>query len=671
MKNKTQTKTLNPYQINALSDNQAELLIYGSIGEDWFSDESVTAKSIATQLQTLDVDIITVRINSYGGSVADGLAIFNSLCNHRATITVRIDGVAVSIASLIAMAGDKVEMAESALFMVHAPWGGASGNAQELRDYANVLDGFAKAMASGYQRKTGQTHDTIMDLLTNGADHWYTASEAKEFGFVDQIIDEEIAVAAGFNQSKFAPAGLQHVAASLSLNSSKGKNTMPQNQVKKTEKEIEAAALARENKRQTAISRVFSLHEGRDGISTLLNSCLLDSSITLEQAQNKLLNKLGEGAEPLAGDAWRGDGHAYPGDNSHHLQLLDAGVDALLLRSGVHVEDPHPAAADLRGVSALAMAKICLEHGGRSSRSMSPDQLVQASMTSSDFPLLLSNTAGKSLMTGYESEPSSHRDGWVRESEIEDYKIKSRNALSEAPTLLEVREGGEFKDGHLSEKAETFKLKTYGRILSLSRQMIINDDLEALTRLPQAFGASAARKEADIVYAILTGNPVMSDGIQLFHADHNNLRSGTTLSVVALGRARSAMRKQKGLQGIGFLNPVPRFLIVPASLESEAELLIASLVDPSKQNDVSNLRWIRNLTLVVDPRLDAASETGWYISANPNQTDTLEIAHLAGQRGVFVDSETSFASDTFRLKARLDFTAAAIDHVGLQHNPGV
>ncbi|RYF52821.1 MAG: Clp protease ClpP, partial [Comamonadaceae bacterium] len=117
----------------------AEILIYGDIGESWW-DETVSAKSFLQELNALDVDDITVRINSLGGSVPDGIAICNAMKRHKAKVTVEIDGIAYSIASLIAMGGDTINMASNALMMIHAPWTYAAGNSAELRELADQLD---------------------------------------------------------------------------------------------------------------------------------------------------------------------------------------------------------------------------------------------------------------------------------------------------------------------------------------------------------------------------------------------------------------------------------------------------------------------------------------------------------------------------------------------------
>lgn len=168
--------------------DQYDLMVYGDIGESWVA-ETVSAKNVAGQIQALDPNVkqINIRVNSFGGSVADGIAIHNALRQHPAKKHVVIDGVAMSIASLIAMAGDVVEVFESSVFMLHAPWASISGNAAKLREYADVLDTFAEAMVGAYTRKTGKDAEAIRALLTDGKDHYFTAQEAMDFKLADVV----------------------------------------------------------------------------------------------------------------------------------------------------------------------------------------------------------------------------------------------------------------------------------------------------------------------------------------------------------------------------------------------------------------------------------------------------------------------------------------------------
>lgn len=170
-----------------------ELLCYGDIGDSWFG-ESVTAKAVVEQLQAAEAAHILVRINSYGGSVTDGIAIYNALRAKAAggtKVSVRIEGVAASIASLIAMTGDTRQMYANTLLMIHAPWTIAMGNSAQMREMADVLDTYAKAMSTSYARATGRTAAEELARLTDGADHWFTAEEAQADGYATAVIDQD------------------------------------------------------------------------------------------------------------------------------------------------------------------------------------------------------------------------------------------------------------------------------------------------------------------------------------------------------------------------------------------------------------------------------------------------------------------------------------------------
>lgn len=177
--------------LNAASATEAELLVYGQIGASFWDDESVTAKSVVDQLAALPKSTknITVKINSFGGSLADGLAIYNALKSAKQTVRCVVDGVAMSAASLIAMAGDTVEMPATSIMMIHAPSSSCYGNAAEMRKAAAVLDKFADAMVSAYTSKSGKSEADIKALL-DGEDHFYTGAEAVAAGFADAIIGD-------------------------------------------------------------------------------------------------------------------------------------------------------------------------------------------------------------------------------------------------------------------------------------------------------------------------------------------------------------------------------------------------------------------------------------------------------------------------------------------------
>ena len=199
---------MNWYKIENKSD-KAEVWIYDSIGEDFWSGGGVTAKKFQEELSAIKKSQIDLHINSPGGAVFEGMAIYNLLKQHPANVTTYIDGIAASIASVIALAGNEVHMADNALFMVHNPSGMVMGTAADMRSLADVLDKIRSAMSVVYSKKSGKTDEEISALLD--AETWMTASEAMEAGFVDSVEDEmDLAACAKF-VPVMAKAGFKHI----------------------------------------------------------------------------------------------------------------------------------------------------------------------------------------------------------------------------------------------------------------------------------------------------------------------------------------------------------------------------------------------------------------------------------------------------------------------------
>lgn len=187
--------------------NSAELLLYGPISDTtWWGDE-VTPKQFADELKALgDISELTVRINSGGGDVFAGQAIYSLLKSHKAKVTVYIDGLAASIASVIAMAGDTVVMPRNAMMMIHNPWMIAIGNANDFRRLADDLDKIRESIIAAYQDKSGIDREELIGLLD--AETWLTADEALDYGLVDQI-DRQKQVAASLRSGILVVNGLQ------------------------------------------------------------------------------------------------------------------------------------------------------------------------------------------------------------------------------------------------------------------------------------------------------------------------------------------------------------------------------------------------------------------------------------------------------------------------------
>jgi hypothetical protein len=358
------------------------------------------------------------------------------------------------------------------------------------------------------------------------------------------------------------------------------------------------------------------------------------------------------------------------GGRDERITRRDAVANALLHRYSPTLFQLEDAARQYRGMTLLELARESLGNAGVNTRGLSRDEVATRALHStSDFPEILSAVTNKTLRQAYEAYPRTFML-FCRQVLATDFKAMHRVQLGEAPQLLEVGESGEFKRGTLGESKESYKVKTYGRVVAITRQTLINDDLDAFTRIPAMYGNSIAQLESDVVWGIITANPAMADGNALFHANHKNLAgTGAALAVDAVGAARAAMAKQTGLDKKTVLNVRPAFLIVPASLELKAEQLVAQNLVPAATASVVP-QSIRTLAPISEPRLDAASETAWYLAASPNQIDTIEYAYLEGQQGAYVETRNGFDVDGVEIKCRLDFGAKAIDWRGLYKNPG-
>jgi ATP-dependent Clp endopeptidase proteolytic subunit ClpP len=196
------------YSIKNKQD-KAEIWIYEEIGEDWFTGEGITAKSFQKDLAKITASQIDLHINSPGGVVFDGLTIYNLLKQHPAKITTYIDGLAASISSVIALAGDKVVMSENAHFMIHNPYGVAQGTAADMRKTADILDRLTDSAILAYTGKSGINEDKMRELLD--VETWYSAAEALDAGFIDEISGAMDMAAC----AKFVPvmtkAGFKHI----------------------------------------------------------------------------------------------------------------------------------------------------------------------------------------------------------------------------------------------------------------------------------------------------------------------------------------------------------------------------------------------------------------------------------------------------------------------------
>jgi hypothetical protein len=343
-------------------------------------------------------------------------------------------------------------------------------------------------------------------------------------------------------------------------------------------------------------------------------------------------------------------------------------------------------------MSLLRIAEECLEGAGIKTRGLSPDSIARMALRGpagtftsgerfglelfdaggmagvSDFPSIVANVANKKLRQAYEAAPRTFTQ-FCTQVTANDFKPLNSIQLSDLAALPVLNENGEFHRSALSDSKETYSLATYGEIVALTRKVIINDDLQAFTRVPSLLGMAAARLESDTVWNLIINNGNMSDAVALFHANHNNLVTTNALAVAGMIAARAKMRLQKGPKNT-ILNLVPKYLIVSAAQEGTAYQIINPLNLAATATTADVPSFLRTMTPIVEPRLDAASNgtTTWYLVADPSQISTIEYAYLAGQQGVFIETRQGFDVDGVEIKARMDFGAAPVEYRGLQKN---
>ena len=655
----------------------AEIYIYGNIGDRW-NEDGVIASDLVREIAGLDADEITLRINSYGGSVTDGLAIYNALKRHKAPVSVHVDGVAISCASYIAMAGDTVTMAKNAQMMIHAPWGYAIGNATELREQAEILDRYAKAMASAYSDKTGMSFDDALALLTDGKDHWYLAEEAQEAGFADAVGEEALVAASlanSFDLARFKPAqpvAAQQVSQPPAAAGTTKEASMPEPVNPAAQP---AAPFARTKDMNAQVLAMFKPFEGRPGIQALQTEVLADPALTMETISARLLAKLGENTEPANPSG------SHPNVSTVHDETdkkREAAVNALLVRAGVQVDASVRAsmgANPFRSHKLLDLARASLERGGIKTEGKSQMEVVAAAFTqgTSDFPILLENTMHKALQAAY-ARAALTWNRFCATGSVGDFRAHNRYRTGSFGALDALNELGEFVNKSIPDGEKgTITATTKGNVINLSRQAVINDDLGAFVGLAGTLGRAAARTVEIDVYALLGLNsglgPTMGDGLTLFHATHGNIGTAAAISMAAIDADRVLMASQSDVSGNDLLDLRPDVLLVPIGLGGTARTINEAQYDPDTANKLQRPNMVNGLfrDIVDTPRLTG---TRRYLFADRDVAPVLEVAFLDGQQDPYLEVQDGFDVDGARYKVRLDYGVAAVDWRGAVTNAG-
>lgn len=673
------------YDIKALAATATapkivEIYVYGNIGDTW-SEDGVVASQLVREIAMLEADEIVLRINSYGGSVTDGLAIYNALKRHPAQVNVQIDGVAISCASYLAMAGETVTMAKNAQMMIHAPWSYAGGNAVDMRNQADLLDRYAKGMASAYADKAGLDFDEALAILSDGKDHWYSADEALAAGFCD-VVGAEVAVAASmaktFDLTRFSAPQASATPAThpVSTPAAAAVNTMEASMPNTLAPAAPPATFSRTKDDNAQVLAMFKPFASGAGIQALQTEVLADPTLTMDVIQSRLLTQVGKDITP-----------ANPAGSHPTVQTVadetdkqrSAFVQALLARSGVETGAEARAALSAnpyRGHKLLDMARASLQRGGIKVDGMGQMEIVAAAFTQSgsDFPVLLENTMNKALQAAY-MKAALTWNRFCNTSSVSDFRANNRYRVGSFGVLDAVNELGEFTNKTIpdGEKA-VITAGTKGNIINLSRQAVINDDLGAFVGLSAMLGRAAARTVEVDVYALLALNgglgPTMLDGLTLFHATHGNIGAPAAISMASIDADRVLMASQLDVSKNDYLDLRPAVLVLPIGLGGTARSINDAQYDPDTANKLQRPNFVNGLysDIVDTPRL---SGTRRYSFCDATEAPVLEVAFLDGMQEPYLEVKDGFDVDGARYKVRLDYGVAAVDYRGAVTNAGV
>lgn len=663
------------YKINARDGGIAEIALFDEIG-GW----GISARQFAQELSNYrDISLIKLYIHSPGGDVFEGMAIYNLLLNHPARVEGEVLGLAASMGSVIAMACDTLIMPENAMMMIHRPWGIQGGDADSMRRYADLLDKVEDTLVTAYTSKTGKSADEIKTMLA--AETWLTGAEAVEQGFADQLA-QPLQMAASLTSKRIEE--FEHMPDKLkALMSPRGQGNTPPPPANPAPAPSGAAPTPpanpapanpaptagytreqfqqEEQQRRQAVAAVFAPFGTTH--AALQQECLNDFTIDAAAAKDKLLQALGSGTTPTAPP--RPDAHINAGNGNIVGDGLRNSLAARVQLDELESDNVYA------GMSLREMARAYLVDNGVGIASYRGDVMgmVGAAFThtTGDFGNILSDVARRQMLRGYEEAEETFQR-WTARGSLPDFREMGRVDLTTFPSLRKVREGAEYKYASVGDRQEKIALATYGELLSITRQAIINDDLSAFTRIPRMMGRAAIRTVGDLVYAILGSNPKMGDGKALFHADHNNLLSAAALSIARYDEAKTKMARQK--EGDAVLNIRPAFHIVPVSMESTARALLSAEFDPSMaEARVPNP--VRGMAEVIaDARLDEQSTTTSYLAASPTQYDTIEVAYLDGNDQPYMEQQQGFTVDGAVFKVRMDAGVAPLSYRTLLKMPG-
>jgi ATP-dependent protease ClpP protease subunit len=672
-----------------------EIYLYGSVGASWWGDDYFTANTVRAALEGRDGEL-TVRINSGGGSAIEGQAIYTLLKDYPEKVTIVVDGVAASAASLIAMAGDEIVMRLGSWMLIHdpaQPWTEGRGTEDDHLREAEVLGVIGNAYAEIYAARSGLSRDEAREIMR--VETVLNGQLAVEKGFADRTETTEAAPEAAFDYRIYAhaPQHLRDQAEKLGpVPNRKAVMAMfagrprvnPKKEplmADKEQKPVEASTVVTPSAAQAVVSTEAAVAAERDrvkristaariaGVGADVVTALIDEGVTVEVALDRI------------SAAWQANGdvdkpmHGVPTARTSILRderdTQRVGMStAILAQIARQKGDVDGRAQPYMALSLVELAALCI--GSRESLRTPADRqrvLEMAFHTTSDFPAVLENALNKRLMAQYDMQEPTYRR-ISAQMDFTDFRPHPVSQIGGFPLLKEVNESGEIKFGTIGDKKETVVLKSYAAGLRVSRQAMINDDLGAIDRAVRETAMAVAATEEQVFYAMAFGGsnadgPTLTETTrQVFNTtDGTKAGSNAAITVPSLSLGRAALRKRKRLDGSD-LDAVASVLLVGPDKETEAQQIVA----PIQAQQAGNVNPFSGLLSVVT----TAKITGnaWYLLADPDRVPVFMHGFLSGDAGPRVRMEEPFGMQGAAWTVERDFGCGAVDWRGGYKNAG-
>ncbi|MGD8109376.1 head maturation protease, ClpP-related [Vibrio sp. TRT 17S01] len=701
---------------NDASDKPAQLYIHGEIG-GW----DIYAIDVVKALQQIGDKDLVMRVQSYGGSVYEGLAMYNAIKAHKGKTIGVVDGLAASIATYMLMACDEIHMPENSTFMIHNPSIGAWGEEDEIESALTQVKNAKVTVSNAYVERSGKPIEDVLSAMAQ--ETWFTAQEAFEWGLIDKVIDP-VDLTNCFNEKdaseiakfKNAPESLLNCITlgkpesstepDLSNQTAPADNSQPESnpseQVSDMPKPNELMnAVKAENQRQQAIRKLCNKHGVND---KLMNAMLEDMECTVEMASSRILNNMNNDRENLQNlcntlnlseeqtNQVLSDPNFTMENASQSLmnilgqQSADGGTNGITpthvrVGNGDHVKDELQNALNARaGVaklekdnsfgheSLLNMARASL--GVNVGSAMTKNELVNRAFNSGDFGDIIT----EGIRTVMRDETKVRAPLWkelANTENLSDFRETELVMVNDSPDLMAIGEDGEYKAAMLKGSGERIQLATFGRAIQFTRQAIINDEIGLIAKVPRKFMQAGYRLSDKLMFnAILSGK--MGDGKDVFlpppsAGKWGNLKEGIAKGdyqalIMALHKvfatATSVPFDGSKDGGGDALDLRGEFLIANPDHASMLEAVLNTASKPDSFNPA-----YKKFNKVIETARVAGINGA--IGLTTKDFDTVVMGFLDGQQDPWLETGDGWTSDGAKFRITYDITSKVLDRRGI------